>query len=57
MVLGAVIGCTMRGLRWSQEHLQIRREAATRAAAAEGREEVLEDVAEAAGSLRDNKSD
>lgn len=55
MILGAVIGGSMRGLQWSQEHL--RAEAQTRAAeleaaAAEGREEVVEDIKEAAESLQ-----
>lgn len=55
IVLGAMIGCSMRGLQWSQERL--RGEAKSRAAeletaAAEGREEVVEDIEEAAETLQ-----
>lgn len=54
VMLGAMIGCSMRGLRWAQEHLReevAARAAAVEAAAVEGREEVVDDMKEAAESL------
>ncbi|KAI0092085.1 hypothetical protein BDY19DRAFT_928245 [Irpex rosettiformis] len=47
VVLGIMVGCAMRGLRWSQEHLRSHaqaRAAELEAAAAEGRAEVVEDI-------------
>lgn len=49
IVLGALIGCSMRGLQWSQERL--RDQARTRAAEATAAEEVVEDMKEAAGQM------
>ncbi|KAI0347184.1 hypothetical protein BDW22DRAFT_1367558 [Trametopsis cervina] len=48
ILLGLMVGCTMRGLRWSQAYLREGAEARAaelEAVAAKGREEVLEDTA------------